>query len=457
MNIYIPIEIAHRELDSKILLATLAASRNHKVIISDLKAIKEGSRRKLLSPGIFLDKSLTPNDIKTKFHQFLIENGFIVTSIDEENNLVNHGYDDFALDRFSEKTISQTSAIFGWGPEDVETLKRIYPKHSSKIHMTGSPRIDLLNPLFINYWTKPDIPTSKPYLLISGNFEVNDMKPMPEKVKAWRKGGYFKRDLKLFKRKFDLMGEHYKRMGSFIEAIQYLSKNINEYDIILRPHPGENINAWKIYLENLQNVHVVREGSIIPWINNAFALMHNSCTTAIESTIFGKPVITYNPFQLKYYTGEIPNQLGVKVSSKEQLLDEVNNLFEFSKKDKQSDSNDKYLESIKKKIFIDDKNLASENIIKLWESLDNKKLSNNSKWKSFEYFVKFKDLKSKINITLKKFFKQSQYQEAENYKFPPLDENAILEKFYRLKDILKLQKNLQCKVLSNSVILIIKI
>ena len=253
------------------------------------------------------------------------------------------------------------------------------------------------------------------------------------------------------------MGEHYKRMGSFIEAIQYLSKNINEYDIILRPHPGENINAWKIYLENLQNVHVVREGSIIPWINNAFALMHNSCTTAIESTIFGKPVITYNPFQLKYYTGEIPNQLGVKVSSKEQLLDEVNNLFEFSKKDKKRDSNDKYLESIKKKIFIDDKNLASENIIKLWESLDNKKLSNNSKWKSFEYFVKFKDLKSKINITLKKFFKQSQYQEAENYKFPPLDENAILEKFYRLKDILKLQKNLQCKVLSNSVILIIKI
>ena len=113
----------------------------------------------------------------------MIENGFIVTSIDEENNLVNHGYDDFALDRFSEKTISQTSAIFGWGPEDVETLKRIYPKHSSKIHMTGSPRIDLLNPLFINYWTKPDIPTSKPYLLISGNFEVNDAKPT-EKVKA---------------------------------------------------------------------------------------------------------------------------------------------------------------------------------------------------------------------------------------------------------------------------------
>ena len=53
--------------------------------------------------------------------------------------------------------------------------------------MTGSPRIDLLNPLFINYWTKPDIPTSKPYLLISGNFEVNDMKPMPEKLKLGEK------------------------------------------------------------------------------------------------------------------------------------------------------------------------------------------------------------------------------------------------------------------------------
>ena len=50
-------------------------------------------------------------------------------NIDEENNLVNYGYDKFARDRYSEQTIRHSSAIFGWGPEDVETLKQVYPKH----------------------------------------------------------------------------------------------------------------------------------------------------------------------------------------------------------------------------------------------------------------------------------------------------------------------------------------
>ena len=36
MNIYLHTEIAARELDSKILLAVLAAARGHQVIVSDI-------------------------------------------------------------------------------------------------------------------------------------------------------------------------------------------------------------------------------------------------------------------------------------------------------------------------------------------------------------------------------------------------------------------------------------
>ena len=49
MNIYLHLEIASRELDSKLLLATLAASKGHEVIISDLESMKEGLRRGALS------------------------------------------------------------------------------------------------------------------------------------------------------------------------------------------------------------------------------------------------------------------------------------------------------------------------------------------------------------------------------------------------------------------------
>ena len=42
MNIYLHVEISARELDSKLLLATIAASRGHHVIVSDLTGIIKG-------------------------------------------------------------------------------------------------------------------------------------------------------------------------------------------------------------------------------------------------------------------------------------------------------------------------------------------------------------------------------------------------------------------------------
>ena len=42
MNIYIHVELSPRELDSKLLLATLAASRGHDVVVSDMEVIEKG-------------------------------------------------------------------------------------------------------------------------------------------------------------------------------------------------------------------------------------------------------------------------------------------------------------------------------------------------------------------------------------------------------------------------------
>ena len=60
MNIYMHCEVSSRELDSKLLLAILAASRGHQVIVSDQESIIKGLVRKFLFPGIFHTKSITP-------------------------------------------------------------------------------------------------------------------------------------------------------------------------------------------------------------------------------------------------------------------------------------------------------------------------------------------------------------------------------------------------------------
>ena len=54
MNIYIHLENILRELDSKLLLATIAASKGHEVIISDIESIDKGIRRGVLAPEYFI-------------------------------------------------------------------------------------------------------------------------------------------------------------------------------------------------------------------------------------------------------------------------------------------------------------------------------------------------------------------------------------------------------------------
>ena len=151
MNIYQHGEHAARELDSKLLIATIAAARGHQVIVSDLEGIEKGMRRGVLAPGIFHTKSLTPSVMKVARHQAMIDKGSMITSIDEEGGLIEYGYDRSAKVRYSEETIGQSSAVFGWGfTEDVEVLKQFYPKHSTKIHKTGSQEQIFGNHFFLN-------------------------------------------------------------------------------------------------------------------------------------------------------------------------------------------------------------------------------------------------------------------------------------------------------------------
>ena len=240
MNIYLHVEISDRELDSKILIATLAASKGHQVIISDLIGILRGVESRALAPGIFHTKSLSPSKDKTARHKNLIKKGFAITSIDEEAALNDHGYESFAKARYSEDMIEQTLAVFGWGSEDTETLKKHYPKQSHKIYKTGSPRADLWRSTFSNYWSVPSTLPRKPFLLISCNVGyANNVRSFGELIKIENERGRFKRDPEYLKTRIGRTYEDYRKILEYIKAIKYLSENNNSYEIVLRPHPQE--------------------------------------------------------------------------------------------------------------------------------------------------------------------------------------------------------------------------
>ena len=127
---------------------------------------------------------------------------------------------------------------------------------------------------------------------------------------------------------------------------------------MLRPHPTENIKAWEIFLENVPNVHVIRQDSITAWVKNSFAVMHNGCTTAIEATISGKPVITYSPFKMEY-AHELSNKLGHKVESKEELLIKVMK-YSIQRIMKIKKQESRIFDPISNKLFIDKNEIAAK-------------------------------------------------------------------------------------------------
>ena len=454
MNIYIHVEVAARELDGNLLLATIAASKGHNVLVSEIEVIINGTQHGALSPGVFHTKSLAPSEKKIILHQKLTDKGMSITSIDQEAGLTIHGYKDDVI-RFSEKTIEQSSAIFCWGDDDSKALNRIYSHHTSKIHMTGSPRADLWGKRLLGYWRFSDLAPQKPYLLISSNMGVaNHHIPLHERISSERIAGYHQRDPKRFADVFGWIAEDYKMTIAFIEAIRYLASFANNYEIVFRPHPAENIEAWKIYLEGIPNVHVIREGSITAWVNHAFAVMHNGCTTAIEATISDKPVITYIPFDQEY-AREIPNELGHRVKTLKSLSRVVNELFERTLSKRQRNRSP-LVGSIAKKVHIDDFELAAEKIVKIWESLDCQEPFYPPKILHLRILA----LLSKFKLIVRTFLGNTLPRKfnpiKDNYKFPPMDATDISDRVCRLQKVLGLNEPLECILISDQTVLIRK-
>lgn len=462
MNIYLHVEISARELDSKILLACLAAERGHNVMISELNIFKKALKNKLIPPGIFHAKSLSPNNDLISRHQEMIENRLFITSIDEEGGLLDHEYDEFAKNRYSSKTIEQSSAIFCWGEDDFQTLKKIYPKFSSKIHKTGSPRADTWREQFSKSYALPPTAPSKPFILISSNLHtVNNIKPFHEwggfkSHKTLNNDNYFKSDPDNFKKQFNKVSEDNLKFAAFVEAVHFLSSKSLDFDIIFRPHPLENIDPWKVYLRGLPNVYVNRDGPIGPWLNNAFGIIHNSCTTAIEATISGKEVITYIPFEQNNSWGELANSLGHCVKTLDDLSNKVHSLFKKSQNNEQSENIKPFPEILLNKIHLDKGELAAKKIIKIWEEIANQNELKNSDLAKFKLFLRSFKIKKILQDLFEKLVKIKRKSQNEDKKFPPIDLKEVRKKVDKMSTILKLENKIECELLHNKTILIKK-
>ncbi len=165
-------------------------------------------------------------------------------------------------------------------------LKKIRVDHS-KFIVTGNPRYQ-----FIRLNKKKlgkNILVNLNFATINPKFQtVNDEKNLlvkQGKTTQWI-NGYI---------------NHQKKMREkFIFLINQLSETFSLNEIIVRPHPYEDLNYYKDIFKNKKNLVISSGENICDDINQSCVVIQNNCGTTIDASLLNCPVISYCPFKSEY-------------------------------------------------------------------------------------------------------------------------------------------------------------
>lgn len=449
----IPVENQVRELDPKLLLATCAAKAGIKSYIGYRTEMDINIAR--FPRGIYLAKSFTQRS--DKMFRILSKLGFIICAWDEEA-LVHYPPDIYFKRRLSATALSYVSHLFAWG-QDNEDLFKSYPSmpRGMPIHKVGNPRLDMLRKDFSYYYDDEICNIKSSYgkfILINTNFgNVNAHLPIHNLFTSRDSHGNYTemgRGATGMGREFSLGRAKYKQriLDHFLEAIPKLARKFPDTTIVIRPHPVENKSIYHQLASRFDNLKVVQEGNVIPWIRAATAVIHNGCTTGIEAYLSGKPALAYVPLEdVRFgYDALIPNELSFKCQDIAQLEQATSNLLNHGSHTVNSTIIKKYIE-------FDDDQLCSIKITNKLEEI----FAGNHPDISWDTRITGTLLANKRRLIkrIKGLSPKSKYHRCfQSVRFPTLDEDVLQRKVDKFAQIINCHDSIKIKQVSPHIFLV---
>tara|TARA_B100001564_G_scaffold357135_1_gene372748 strand:+ start:731 stop:2173 length:1443 start_codon:yes stop_codon:yes gene_type:complete len=193
------------------------------------------------------------------------------------------------LDTIGDKILSSSASLyFCWGKTQAKHLINEAYYHKDSLVITGSPRYDFYNqtylPLF--YSTLPAFFKNNPYILVNTTFTLCN----PKFKTISREKDIYIKDLGWSHELYNTRYQSQKlAMDGIISLVQKLSKIHSDLNFVLRPHPFENIGSYKDKLNNIENIHVIHEGSVDKWIAKSKAIIAYNCSTSYEAGLLNVP------------------------------------------------------------------------------------------------------------------------------------------------------------------------
>lgn len=320
-HLILPCETRYREFEAKLLLACHAAERGWRVVVGSMKTIDRHAAR--LPRGIYISKSMTKK--KRRMFELLPRLGHVVTAWDEEG-LVYASPEVYRMTKVGAEVLNMPVRRFAWGEANSQAWREHPDYAGGPIGITGNPRADLLRPELRGYFAQEAARLSErfgDFILVNTNFSrVNHFTP----GQSWQRrlaedGG--ERIVSEDDPRLGLAAHKTELFRHFVEMVPAVARRFPDRTLVVRPHPSESPDIWRQVLADCPNAHVIYEGNVGAWLMAASALVHNGCTTAVESFLLGRPAIAYQPVVSEVYDHPLPNALSVQCFGLQQLYDRL--------------------------------------------------------------------------------------------------------------------------------------
>lgn len=426
--IFISIEVQKRELMSKLYLAYLLVKRGYKVVLGDYVRIHHYALTQ--NNGIFMDSHFFG---WTREYEKMKNRGFVFIFSDEEA-LIAGGKEAYIKQRVDDDNLKMADAVLTWGVEHKQNMESTLVE-KNKIHMVGNPRMDLLRKDMRGLWKSEIEQYEKKYgkyILVNTSFSYATQENAYENEKRNLEQMLHRADagIKVLKEQVDQFKNTYIK---FVEGIKYLAENVKE-TIVVRPHPNEDIMIYKEHFKIYKNVHVICNGDVNAWIMGAKVVIHNSCTTGVESFVSEIPIIAYEPDGLVCFENAISNVLSLEVRSKAELVKEVEWLYSrrTEKEIREKYFGDSKYEKLREHVWVDPQEKSVEKIASV---IDTFKVQGEIKVSTWD----------KIIFTAKDYAHYILRKKNKDYKWTDINCRVLKRKLKKIENAI--QDNTQIEVL----------
>ena len=315
-HIYLPMEIYNREYWGKLALASQLIELGHPVTIGHNHAVRREALQSQ-EPSVFYE---TKGKLShTMEHLDLLrDRGVKLVGQDEEAGISFSKFAEFKKWRPEVEGVGYFDAFFAWGQEDYEEFLKF--GNSSNIFRTGSPRTLFWGEFGEKFFSSEIQKLRQKYgpyvLVITNTTSKNSIVSKRQTKGIMRSMNYDSSYFKLLKGREIWEEETYSRTLQAIERILEES----DLNVLIRPHPVENENAWRDVYKGNKRVNVNKSGGGTPMVLGAEGIVHAGSTLGLESVFHGKNTISLRGLIRSEESPMSANEFSANIDNLDQLV-----------------------------------------------------------------------------------------------------------------------------------------